>query len=243
MLLADRIALVTGAGSGIGRAVSLHYAREGAMVILVGRRQRALEETHDRIVAAGGHCTIVPLDLDVELVRVPDLVNAVLERFQRLDILVNNAALLGNLTPLAALEPVWWEAIFRVNVTAPYFLTQSLLPLLRRSADGCVINVVSGLARRGRAYWGAYAMSKAALLNMTESWAEELAGSPVRINAVDPGPTATAIRAAAFPGEDPASLPTPEQVTPAFLYLASARGVNGQLLDARQWHDWRPPRH
>ncbi|MBF0625772.1 MAG: YciK family oxidoreductase [Magnetococcales bacterium] len=242
MLLADRIALVTGAGTGIGRAVAIACAREGATLLLLGRRKKYLEETYDRILEQGGRASIVPLNLEKELHRVPEVAQEIVQRFGRLHVLVNNAGLLGVMTPLAAYEPPLWESLFRVNVTAPFYLTQQLLPLLRAAPAASVINVTSSVGHAGRAYWGAYAASKAALVNLSETWAQELAGSTVRVNTVNPGGTATAMRAKAYPGEDPKTLPTPEDIVPVFLYLASdhSREINGQHLAARDWRDWQP---
>ncbi|MBF0110834.1 MAG: SDR family NAD(P)-dependent oxidoreductase [Magnetococcales bacterium] len=242
MLLKEKIALVTGAGSGIGRAVAELFAREGAWVILLGRTQSRLEETSDRIGDAGGRSSIAPLDLENGLARVPEVVAALNDRFGRLDLLVNNAATLGTLTPLEHYEAVLWEQVFRINVTAPFFLTRELLPLLKRSPSASVINVVSGVAHQGRAFWGAYAASKAALANLTETWAGEFSQPSIRFNTVNPGATATTMRAQAFPGENPATLPTPEQVARVFLYLASdcSRDVHGQHLNARDWLTWQP---
>ncbi|MBF0346546.1 MAG: SDR family NAD(P)-dependent oxidoreductase [Magnetococcales bacterium] len=242
MLLNNQITLVTGAGSGIGQAVAELLAREGAWVILLGRTQSKLEATADRIGNAGGRASIAPLDLENGLNRVPEVVQAIHERFGRLDLLVNNAGMLGTLTPLEHLDGVLWEQVFRINVTAPFFLTRELLPLLKKSAAASVINVVSSVAFKGRAFWGAYAASKAALVNLTETWSGELSRQGIRCNTVNPGATATAMRAQAYPGEDPATLPTPEQVARVFLYLASdlSKEVHGQHLNARDWLTWQP---
>ncbi|MBF0136249.1 MAG: SDR family NAD(P)-dependent oxidoreductase [Magnetococcus sp. DMHC-1] len=242
MLLDKQIALVTGAGSGIGQAVALAYAAAGATVLLLGRTQKNLEATYDRILQQENQAVIVPLDLEKDLHRVADLVREIHARFGRLDILVNGAAQLGTLTPLAAYEPPQWETVFRVNVTAPFFLIRELLPLLRQAPRATVINITSGVGQQGRAYWGAYAASKAALINLTETWGQELAQSTIRINAVNPGPTATTLRARAFPGEDASSLPTPADIVPVFLYLASPQGAHlqGRHLQAREWLHWQP---
>jgi NAD(P)-dependent dehydrogenase (short-subunit alcohol dehydrogenase family) len=241
-MLKDRIALVTGAGSGIGRAVALAFARRGAVVVLVGRKVAALEETYDQVLAVGGTATLVVLDLERQLERVSELTQLLAKRYGQLDILVNNAGQLGAMTPLAHYDPRIWETVFRVNVTAPFFLIRELLPLLRQSVAGSVINVTSGVAYQGCAYWGAYAASKAALANLTETWAAELVRTSVRINAVNPGEVATALRASAFPGEDSGKLLTPENITPVFLYLGSdaSRGVTGVHLQARDWLHWQP---
>lgn len=241
MLLQERIALVTGAGSGVGRAVAEAYAADGATVILVGRRQETLIATYDHITGAGGKASIAPLDLEHQLGRVAELAQGILQRFGRLDILVNNAAILGNMTPLAAYDPVVWESVLRVNLTAPFFLIRELMPLLRQSLAASVINVVCDSANHGLAYWGAYAASKAALLNLSQTWAQELAPTTVRLNTVNPGVVASTIRTKAFPGEDPKALPQPREAVPAFRFLASdySRKVNGACLQAAAWQDWQ----
>ncbi|HIJ82744.1 MAG: YciK family oxidoreductase [Magnetococcales bacterium] len=240
MLLKDKITLVTGAGSGIGRAVANLFASEGAWVILLGRTQAKLEETSDQINAAGGRAVIAPLDLENGLDRIPELARALHERFGHLDVLVNNAGILGTLTPLENYESILWEQVFRINVTAPFFLTRELMPLLKKSPEASVINCSSSVAFKGRAFWGAYAATKAALVNMTETWAGEFSKRGVRFNTVNPGATATAMRAQAYPGEDPATLPAPQQVARVFLYLAShfSTDVRGQHLNARDWLTW-----
>lgn len=243
MILQDKIALVTGSGSGIGQAVAELFAQEGAWVILLGRSQNKLEETSDRITRGGGRATIVPLDLENSLNRIPEITKALYERFGRLDTLVNNAGVLGTLTPLDHYDSILWEQVFRINVTAPFFLTREWMPLLKKSPNASVINVVSTVAFQGRAFWGAYAAAKAALANITETWANESPRQGVRFNTVNPGATRTAMRRTAYPGEDPATLPTPQDVARVFLYLASdfATDVRGQHLNARDWMTWHPP--
>ncbi|MBF0357109.1 MAG: SDR family NAD(P)-dependent oxidoreductase [Magnetococcales bacterium] len=244
MILKDRIALVTGAGAGIGQAVAQDYAKHGATVILLGRKSKhkKLEKTYDLIQKEGGKAVIVPLDLEHELGLVPEMVKGLYERFGKLDILVNNAGDLGALTPLELYDNMLWEKIFRINITAPFFLIRELLPLLKKSDDASVINVVSSVAFKGKHFWGAYAASKAALVNLTETWSDELGKTSVRMNSVNPGATATAMRASAYPGENPNTIPQPTEITPAFLYLASsaAKEERGQHIDARCWMWWKP---
>jgi len=219
--LAGRIALVTGASRGIGAAVAERYAAEGAHVYLVARTQGGLEEVYDRISAAGGSATGVPLDL-----RKPEgieqLAVAVFERFKRLDILVGNAGALGVLTPVPHLEPKVWDQVITVNATANYRLIRAFDPLLRASDAGRAIFVSSGAARGSFAYWGAYAASKAALEALVSCWAAETAKTNLRINTVDPGAVRTRMRAEAFPGEDPMSLRPPQALTDAMVELAEA---------------------
>ncbi|MBF0342394.1 MAG: SDR family NAD(P)-dependent oxidoreductase [Magnetococcales bacterium] len=232
MSLENRIILVTGAGSGLGRAVACAAAAAGAQVFLLGSRQKPLEETDDLIRRAGGEAGIVPLNLETELQRVPEVAKALFERFGRLDVLINAAAMVGPRTPLAVHCPADWDAVFRVNVSAPFFLTRELLPLLKKSPAGRVIQVVCREGLEPAPFRGAYGASKAALWQMTRTWAQEIAHGTVRMSAVDPGPMATALRAKVFPGENPATLPTPESVAGRFLELASAtfRDAHGELL-------------
>ena len=199
--LAGRVALVTGASRGIGRAVALRFVREGAELVLVGRTQGALEEVDDEVRRLGGHASLVPADLrDGTLI--DRMGAAVYERWGRLDVLVGNAGVLGTLTPLGHLDPKTWDEAIAVNLTANWRLIRSFDPLLRASDAGRAIFVTSGVAR-GRAYWGAHAVSKGALETLARTWAHELANTKVRVNLINPGATRTRMRAAAYPGEDP----------------------------------------
>jgi NAD(P)-dependent dehydrogenase (short-subunit alcohol dehydrogenase family) len=231
--LAGRLALVTGATRGIGRAVALAYAREGAHVILVGRTTGALEEVDDEIRALGGSATLLTLDL-----RRHDKIDALgptlYQRWQKLDILVGNAGILGTLTPLGHVTAEAWDEVLAVNLTANWRLIRTLDPLLRRSDAGRAIFVSSGAAANPRAYWGPYAVSKAALEALAKTYAREVESTAVRVNLVNPGPTRTSMRAKAFPGEDPASLKPPEHVVETFVRLAEPScSDNGRLIDAR----------
>jgi NAD(P)-dependent dehydrogenase (short-subunit alcohol dehydrogenase family) len=230
--LKGRIALVTGASRGIGAAVAKRYAAEGAHVVLVARTTGGLEETDDAIRAAGGAATLVPLDL-AEALKIDELGARLYERFGKLDILVGNAGTIGVLTPLAHLDPPVWEKVIGVNLTANWRLLRSMDPLLRRSDAGRAIFVSSGAARGPFAYWGAYCVSKAALEMLVRTYAAEVAAFGIKANAVDPGVIRTAMRAQAFPGEDPMSLPPPEAITDIFVSLAepSCRR-NGQVVHA-----------
>ncbi|MBO0766192.1 MAG: SDR family NAD(P)-dependent oxidoreductase [Hyphomicrobiaceae bacterium] len=231
--LTGRLALVTGATRGIGRAVALAYAREGAHLILVGRTVGALEETDDEVRALGASATLLTLDLKRDE-KIDALGPTIYQRWQKLDILVGNAGMLGPLSPLGHVTAEAWEEVLAVNLTANWRLIRTLDPLLRASDAGRAIFVSSGAAVRPRAYWGPYAVSKAALEALVRTWAEEVANSSVRVNLVNPGPTRTRMRAQAFPGEDPATLQAPEDIAETFVRLAEPSCTdNGRLFDLR----------
>jgi NAD(P)-dependent dehydrogenase (short-subunit alcohol dehydrogenase family) len=217
--LRDRIALITGASRGLGRAVAEAFAREGTHVLLLARSRKALEQVDDRIRQGGDKATLIPLDL-ADGKAIDALGPTLYERFGRLDILVGNAAILGRLSPLIHIPSEHWERSFAVNVTANWRLIRTLDPLLRRSDAGRVIFVTSGVARSARAHWAPYSVTKAALEALAKTYANETADSAIKVNVVDPGATATSMRAEAYPGEDQAKLPTPETVAEAFVPLA-----------------------
>jgi NAD(P)-dependent dehydrogenase (short-subunit alcohol dehydrogenase family) len=230
--LKDRIALITGASRGVGRAVALVFAREGAHVLLLARTRKALEEVDDQVRAHGGKATLIPLDL-ADGKAIDALGPSLYERFGRLDVLVGNAGILGRLTPLTHIPSEQWERALAVNVTANWRLIRTLDPLLRRSDAGRVIFVTSGVAHSGRAYWAPYSVSKAALDTVAKTYANESADSPIKVNLIDPGATATRMRAEAYPGEDQATLRTPEQVTEKFVVLATPQWTEtGQIVEA-----------
>ena len=229
--LAGRLALITGATRGIGRAVALAYAREGAHVILVGRTGGALEEVDDEIRALGGSATLLTLDLKRHD-KIDALGPTIYQRWQKLDILVGNAGILGPLSPLGHVPAEAWDEVLAINLMANWRLIRTLDPLLRMSDAGRAIFVSSGAAVRPRAYWGPYAVSKAALEALVRTYADEVAKTAVRVNLVNPGPTRTKMRAQAFPGEDPATLKTPEDIAQTFVRLAEpACTDNGRLFD------------
>ena len=231
--LAGRLALVTGATRGIGRAVALAYAREGAHVILVGRTSGALEEVDDEVRAAGGSATLLTLNLKAHD-KIDALGPTIYQRWGKLDILVGNAGILGPLSPLGHVTSDAWNEVLEVNLTANWRLIRTLDPLLRRSDAGRAIFVSSGAATSPRAYWGPYAASKAGLEALVKVYANEVESTAVRANMINPGPTRTGMRAKAFPGEDPASLKAPEQLVETFVQLASAACTdNGRLYDLR----------
>ncbi|MCK5276664.1 MAG: SDR family NAD(P)-dependent oxidoreductase [Alphaproteobacteria bacterium] len=231
-LLEGRVALVTGASRGIGAAVAKLFAAQGAHIIALARTVGGLEELDDAIAAAGGSATLVPQDL-ADLDAIDRLGAALHERFGKLDILVANAGVLGVLSPIAHVEPKVWDETMLLNVTVNFRLIRSLDPLLRRSQAGRAIFVSSGAAAAPHAYWGAYAVSKAALEMLVKTYAAELAKTNVRANLIDPGALRTAMRAKAFPGEDPESLRTPEAIAETFVELAEAACTkNGEVVRA-----------
>jgi NAD(P)-dependent dehydrogenase (short-subunit alcohol dehydrogenase family) len=216
--LTDRIALVTGASRGIGAALALELAQAGAHVVAAARTIGGLEELDDKIKAEGGSATLVPLDVkDSE--GIARLALALNERYQRLDVLVGNAGILGPLSPLAHVEPKDWDNLIAVNVTANWQFIRCMDALLRRAEAGRAVFLTSGVAHMGRAYWGPYAASKAALEALVRTYAAECAITPVRVNLFAPGPTRTRMYASAFPGIDPLTLPTPQDVAKAILQL------------------------
>ena len=235
---AGRVVMVTGAGSGIGRAVSLSLAQAGAQVILLGRTVKKLEAVHAEIGKLGApEASIVPLDLEKALAADYEAVAAAIEqRYGRLDGLLHNAALLGTLTPIEQYEVPLFMRVMHVNVTAAFVLTQYLLPLLKKSGDAAVLFTSSGVGARGRAYWGAYAVSKFAVEGLTQVLAPELEStSNVRVNIIDPGKVRTAMRRAAYPSEDQQTLPTPESLTAPYLALLgpASKGITGGRFPAQ----------
>jgi NAD(P)-dependent dehydrogenase (short-subunit alcohol dehydrogenase family) len=219
-MLRDRVAVVTGASRGIGRAVALALAAEGAHVVALARTQGALEELDDAIRRTDGTATLVPVDLR-DFAALDRLGAALHERWGRLDILVGNAGILGELAPLTHIDPPVWEAVMAINVTANWRLIRSLDPLLRASSAGRAVFVSSGAAHKCRAYWGPYSVSKAALEALVRTYAAEVASTPVKVMLVNPGPLRTAMRRAAMPGEDPLTLKTPHDLAPHILRLVS----------------------
>jgi NAD(P)-dependent dehydrogenase (short-subunit alcohol dehydrogenase family) len=217
--LAGKIALITGASRGIGAAVAERFACEGSHVVLVARTVGGLEEVDDKIRTQGGSATLVPLDLR-DFIKIDELAAALFDRYGRLDILIGNAAEFGIFSPLGHIDPVIWTEVVDLNLTANWRLIRAMDPLLRAAAAGRAIFVTSGVARNTPAYWGPYAVSKAALEMLVKIYAGEITKTRVRANLIDPGAVRTRLRARAFPGENPAHLPSPESVTDAFLALA-----------------------
>jgi NAD(P)-dependent dehydrogenase (short-subunit alcohol dehydrogenase family) len=218
--LADRIALVTGASRGIGYATALALAQAGAHIVAVARTVGGLEELDDAIRAGGGveGATLVPLDLD-DFDGITRLALALNERYQRLDILIGNAGMLGPVSPLGHVDPKDFERVMRINVTANLQLIRGMDPLLRRAEAGRAVFVSSGAAHHARAYCGPYSVSKAAFEVLARTYAAETATTRVRVNLINPGPTRTRMRAHFMPGEDPETLPTPDRVAAAIVAL------------------------
>lgn len=237
-LLAGRVILVTGAGDGIGRAAAHAYASHGATVVLLGRTLEKLEHVYDELEAAGyPQPAIVPLNLETAAEHdYIELANQLQDTFGKLDGVLHNAGLLGPITSIEGYDPIIWQQVMQVNLNAPFMLTQTLLPLLRLAPEASVIFTSSGVGRRGRAHWGAYAVSKFGTEGLVQVLADELENiSNIRINCINPGATRTAMRTWAYPAENPQSNPAPEQIMPLYLYLMGpdSRTINGQSLDAQ----------
>jgi NAD(P)-dependent dehydrogenase (short-subunit alcohol dehydrogenase family) len=217
--LAGRVALITGASRGIGAAVARRFAAEGARLVLVARTTGGLEEVDDAVRSVGGEAALAPFDL-TDFAAIDRLGQVLFERHGRLDILVANAGLLGTLTPVAHIRPEEWDRVLAVNLTANWRLIRSLDPLLRAAPAGRAIFVTSNAARAPRAYWGAYAVTKAALEMLAGTYAAEVAQTNLRVNLIDPGRVRTAMRAKAYPGEKPEAVPHPDSITDWFVELA-----------------------
>lgn len=240
-LLAGKVILVTGAGDGIGREAAVTYATYGATLVLVGRTQSKLEATSAAIEALGAPLpAIVTLDLQTASAADYQGIAAALERqFGRLDGVLFNAGLLGTLCPFEQIREREWDEVMQVNVKSEFLMTQALLPLVRLTArqhgDASIIYTSSSVGRKGRAYWGTYAISKFAIEGMMEVLADELENTGVRVNTINPGGTRTKMRASAFPAEDPMALKTPADLMPLYLYLmgSDSRGQTGKTFVAQ----------
>lgn len=234
--LLGKLVLITGASRGLGRAIAVAAARAGATLLLLARDGRALEKLADEIEAGGGRePSLVPLNLENATVdHYAEVAGLIGERWGRLDGLVLNAGLLGELGPLRNHDPLLWARVFQVNVHANFLLTQACLPLMERADSASIVITSSSVGRRGRAYWGAYAASKFALEGMMQTLADELDGvSRIRVNSVNPGRCRTRMRAQAYPAENAASLPEPASLAPAFVHLLSeaTADCNGRQFD------------
>lgn len=233
-LLEGRIALVTGASRGIGRSAALAFAEAGAHVVALARTTGALEELDDEIRAIGGSATLVPVDL-ADADAIERLGPALLERWGRLDILLANAGILGPLAPLTHVSPKEWVQVFDINVSANWRLLKSVEQALKASDAGRAIFLSSGAAHKCLAYWGPYSVSKAALEAMARSYANETQSTALRVMLVNPGPLRTRMRAEAMPGEDPATLRTPEELAPHLVAIAAPGWTEtGKIFDFPQ---------
>jgi NAD(P)-dependent dehydrogenase (short-subunit alcohol dehydrogenase family) len=228
--LSGKVALITGASRGIGAAVAERFAREGAHVVLAARTVGGLEEVDDAVRAAGGSATLVPVDLR-DFIKIDELAAALLDRWGRLDILVGNAAEFGTFSPLGHISPTTWSEVIDLNLTANWRLIRAMDPLLRAAPAGRAIFVTAEVARGVHPYWGPYAVSKAGLEMLVKIYAGEITKTRARANLIDPGIVRTRLRARAFPGEDPAHLPSPESVTERFFTLALPECTrNGEVV-------------
>ncbi|WP_444884290.1 YciK family oxidoreductase [Microbulbifer sp. PSTR4-B] len=238
-LLKDKIILVTGAGDGIGKVAAKTFAAHGATVILLGRTTPKLEMVYDEIEAAGGpQPAIFPMDLnEAKIEHFENFAEAIEQEFGRLDGLLHNASLLGQRTPLANYNFSAWQQVMQVNVNAVFGLTKTLLPLLEKSEAGSVVFTSSSVGLKGRAYWGAYSVSKFATEGLMQVLADELDGvSNVRVNSLNPGATRTPMRATAYPAENPKSVAAPEEIMPTYLYLMGddSRSQSGKHFSAQK---------
>ncbi len=243
-LLKDRVILITGAGDGIGRAAAFSFAQHGATVILLGRTLAKLESVYDMLEERGWpQPAIFPLNLENATEQdYWGLADAIEREFGRLDGLLHNAARLALLSRIDDYDPETWNKVLQVNLTAPFLLTQAHLPLIRRSEDASIVFTADRVGRRGKAYWGAYGVSKFGVEGLMQILAEETENSGnIRVNSIAPGPARTNLRAHAYPGEDATRLPAPESLMNIYLYLMGpdSKGTTGQAFDAQA----APPAH
>lgn len=238
-LLKNKVILVTGATAGIGKELAMTYAKHGATVVLLSRDTRKLEKVYDEIEAAGyPQPAFLPVNLQNNDPQQYQQIAEVIEKeFGHLDALVHNAGDLGLLAPIEHFDEETWFRVMQVNVNAEFLLTKYCIPLLRKSKDASILFTSSGVGRQGRAYWGAYAVSKFATEGMMQVLADELESANIRVNSINPGATRTKMRANAYPGEDPNKLPTPAELMPAYLWLMDSKACTktGQAINARDF--------
>jgi NAD(P)-dependent dehydrogenase (short-subunit alcohol dehydrogenase family) len=234
--LSGKVALITGGSRGIGRAIAGAYADQGAEVFICGRNPRDLTRAIEEIRLAGGVIDGTSGDI-AEPADVQRIVQQAVARFGTIDVLVNNASLLGPRVTIATYEFAAWREVMGTNLNGLFLVTREVLPIMLARRSGAIINLTSGVGRVGKARWGAYAVSKAALEGFTQVLADEVRAEGIRVNSVNPAATRTKMRAEAYPAEDPMTLPTPESIMPIFVYLASDESaeVSGQALNAREW--------
>ena len=233
-MLKDKVVLITGASQGLGRALALAYAKEGASIVVNARREEALRPVVEEIEGSGAEVLAVAADVS-ESVDVERLVDAAVEQFGRVDVLVNNAGLLGPRVAIEEYPEGEWRRVIDANLTGIFLVSKAAIPHIPQG--GSIINVVSGVSVEGRAEWGAYSVSKFGVEGLNQILAAELEERGVRVNAVDPGGMRTDMRASAYPEEDPMTRITPEENTAVFLYLASEKseGVTGQRFKAQEF--------
>ena len=235
-LLDNRVILVTGATSGIGRAVSHHLTQHGARVIVHGRDPSALKRLHKELSEIGLEPIVAKLDFEnAHIDEYHNLTKEIETRFNRLDGLLHNASILGDLTPIGHYNINLWQRVMQTNLNAPFILTRYFLPLLRRSEDASILFTTSGVGNNGRAHWGAYCASKFATEGLAQTLADECENTSIRVNSINPGATRTLMRSKAFPAEDPKSLQKPESITKPYLYLLGpdSRGTSGQRFECQ----------
>lgn len=236
-LLKDRVILVTGASSGIGATAAQCFAAHGATVLLLGRQEDALNTIYDQIIAQGNpEPVVIPLDLEsAQTPQYNELAAMIEQEFGRLDGLLHNASILGPRTPLEQLSGEHFNRVMNINVNAAFNLTRAMIPILRLSQDASVVFTSSSVGRKGRAYWGAYAVSKFATEGLMQVMADEMDETNVRVNSLNPGATRTNMRAHAYPGENPDNNPTPEEIMPVYLYLMGedSQHENGKAFNAQ----------
>ncbi|WP_371189134.1 YciK family oxidoreductase [Thalassotalea maritima] len=235
--LKNKTILVTGAGDGIGRCAAVHYAKHGAIVILLGKTVEKLEAVYDEIVNAGyPEPAIIPLDMKgATQQHYKDMTSTITAQFGHLDGALLNASVLGELTPFTQINNQIWDDVMKVNVTAQLHLAQALIPAMLQAPSASLLFTTSGVGNKGRAFWGPYSISKFATEGMMQVVADEYEGSSLRVNAINPGATDTKMRQTAFPAEDKSKIATPEDIMPAYIYLMSdaSQHVNGERINAQ----------
>ncbi|MGZ8453768.1 MAG: SDR family NAD(P)-dependent oxidoreductase [Candidatus Binatia bacterium] len=234
--LLGKVALITGGSHGIGRAIAAAYADQGAQVFICGRNPEDVNRAVAEIRQSGGEIDGAAGDVG-NAADVRRIVAAAVAKYSSIDVLINNASILGLRVAIADYSIAEWDEVLRINLTGLFLVTREVLPVMLARRGGSIINLTSGVGRLGKARWGAYAVSKAGLEGFTQVLADEVKAAGIRVNSVNPAATRTRMRAAAYPEEDPATLPTAESILPIFIYLASdeSRRVTGQALNAREW--------
>ena len=235
-MLDGKVALITGGSRGIGKAIAMAYAREGAKVFICAREKTDLKKAVAEIRSVGGEVSWCAADIS-KVGEVKRIVREVRRAYGAIHVLVNNASILGPRDPVVHYPLSAWNEVLKINLTALFLVTKEVLGVMMRQKEGSIINLSSGVGRVGKARWGAYAASKFGVECFTQVLADEVKEWNIRVNAVNPGGTRTEMRAQAYPDEDPLTLPVPEDITGVFLYLASAesREVTGKTFDARDW--------